>query len=1125
MPGQRVVLSSVRLRNFLSFQDGMISFVPGLNVVVGPNGSGKTSIFHALKFALGSNQREDRYPKWSDFIRRGATTAEAEVVVIVDDQPVSFLRRVDRDGVPRSYMNGRRVGANELKTRAAELGLDVDNTLVFMPQERINALREMNPVEICRLVEEAAGLSKFRERIAIQDQSIMESRSRLEAAIAESQIVEHELTGLRSKLDRLQKKRELQSIARQLEIERRWSEFDSLQFEIVSLREVIEKTQSGEKSLLEELEQLEEQRRLKISEASQLTREMADIQKEIGNIEARIHEETRRSAQNEEENRRLLRDIEQMEKALSEAEAKRSRLVDDHRRLLSKIKQITKDEEDCKRDIDAQEQELDRVEEEIEAFSRWIECRNKVAEPFAQLKAQLESKRNESRRLQEELRGLRVELESLESEWGRLWSELENVDEKDILTRISEIDRRLAVLEEDHIKESGKIADLGREIESLQVQLAEVTRRIPDYVREFGAMVAEHGLKSVVGPLILQLTREQQYIQAVETVLRDDLLFAFITTDSADLTLLERLREAKNAQLPLILVSLTTASPARSTLPESPGVIGWLWDLLDIDENLRDLLRRAFGDHVLVNDYRTASRIAQRHYLRTVTTDGHLIVPGDGVLISHPRLEPTGLLSTAPLQARLNTLQNELYAAKNRYNEISTESERLKTERQNALRILSELSKTRTSWVRREDIMRRIPVLQAQIEQLDDELRVLQENAKKMEQSLREIDLTQPTELSKLKGRRSAIKMQLNKLRYRLSEIQKSHNESELAEKRTQDEIRAIEQVARQIESRLTETRQRLAHTGDAIASILKTIEELKERQSARQRLYAEKRASLESVEQDSESILRKIQDMEHKLDESRQGLAQSYKKIEILEEELKSIRAELAGTERPAVVRALRIVHDELIRIHGKIDEYADVTESVAERENTLEEKMVSLRTKIDEISREIRAAESAQADIKRQYRYEIEKALNRVADEVNQVLSVIEFRAAVKFELTDCDGQYGVRFKTRIKSDEYSSISAGSGGERSLIALSLILALQRFNPAPVYALDEIDIFLDATNTEMMGRLFHECARTSQFILFTPARSTQLLKHADKSIGVASPGGRGPSVIVEAPVHMPTNV
>jgi structural maintenance of chromosome 2 len=63
-------------------------------------------------------------------------------------------------------------------------------------------------------------------------------------------------------------------------------------------------------------------------------------------------------------------------------------------------------------------------------------------------------------------------------------------------------------------------------------------------------------------------------------------------------------------------------------------------------------------------------------------------------------------------------------------------------------------------------------------------------------------------------------------------------------------------------------------------------------------------------------------------------------------------------------------------------------------------------------------------------------------------------------------------------------SSLTELSGGQRSLIALSLILALLQFNPAPMYILDEVDAALDLSHTQNIGKLLKTRFRTSQFIL-----------------------------------------
>jgi chromosome segregation protein len=244
----------------------------------------------------------------------------------------------------------------------------------------------------------------------------------------------------------------------------------------------------------------------------------------------------------------------------------------------------------------------------------------------------------------------------------------------------------------------------------------------------------------------------------------------------------------------------------------------------------------------------------------------------------------------------------------------------------------------------------------------------------------------------------------------------------------------------------------------------------------------------------------------------------QAKRQLGNLEYEHEELSEKLKDTKQPDKIREINIVREELLRIQAILDDYKDVNESVAQTENQLKDRLVKLTEKLTELNQELNEANKTLDDISKQYQDGMNETLGKVESEVNGILSTVEFAGQVRFNLTTIDDEYGVEFKTRIRGDEFSNLSAGSGGERSLVAIGLILALQRFNPAPVYALDEIDTFLDATNTEMVSRLLHDSSRRSQFILFTPAKSTHLLKHADKRIGVVSPGGVEPSVIIESP-------
>jgi chromosome segregation protein len=94
------------------------------------------------------------------------------------------------------------------------------------------------------------------------------------------------------------------------------------------------------------------------------------------------------------------------------------------------------------------------------------------------------------------------------------------------------------------------------------------------------------------------------------------------------------------------------------------------------------------------------------------------------------------------------------------------------------------------------------------------------------------------------------------------------------------------------------------------------------------------------------------------------------------------------------------------------------------------------------------------------------------------------------------------GMVIKAQPAGKTLLNIEARSGGEQSLIALSLLFSLQRYRPAPFYALDEVDTHLDPLNVEKVARMIKECSRDTQFIVVTLRE--QMIKAADRIIGIA---------------------
>ncbi|MHA1460979.1 MAG: AAA family ATPase, partial [Promethearchaeota archaeon] len=129
-----IFLRKVILENFLSFQRDEVDFsiqqnkdLPRFILIIGPNWSGKTSIFQAIKFALGSNERDERYKKWSDFIRNGQAHAMVELHIQYHGEIIKLRRTVIRGKSPffeiqlKDDPNFKKVHVNEIQKLISEL--------------------------------------------------------------------------------------------------------------------------------------------------------------------------------------------------------------------------------------------------------------------------------------------------------------------------------------------------------------------------------------------------------------------------------------------------------------------------------------------------------------------------------------------------------------------------------------------------------------------------------------------------------------------------------------------------------------------------------------------------------------------------------------------------------------------------------------------------------------------------------------------------------------------------------------------------------------------------------------------------------------------------------------------
>ncbi len=258
-----MLIQEVILENFMSYEYARVAFKPGVNVIVGSNGSGKSSLLLAISVALGQTYTE-RSRKLSDLIRWGKD--EARVTIILDNsklgekRPVSrynkdqiFLTRfMRRDGKYWFELENHAATKQDVERLLGKFGVDPDNMLIIMHQNMVEQFTVLSNIEKLRMVEAAVGLEPFRENVLQAQRKLTHILSQEESVSKLLESAEQTLNYWREQYDKYQEKKQLQTKRRFLERELVWAE--------VEKREGMVKEQKGKRQKrLETLTHIEEE--------------------------------------------------------------------------------------------------------------------------------------------------------------------------------------------------------------------------------------------------------------------------------------------------------------------------------------------------------------------------------------------------------------------------------------------------------------------------------------------------------------------------------------------------------------------------------------------------------------------------------------------------------------------------------------------------------------------------------------------------------------------------------------------------------------------------------------------------------------------------------------------------
>ena len=1148
-------LNSIKLSGFKSFAEPTNFMLPGQLVgVVGPNGCGKSNIMDAVRWVLGESKASElRGESMQDVIFNGTTTrkpasrSSVELVFSNEDHraggqwgqfaEIAVKRVLTRDGNSSYFINNQPVRRRDVQDVFLGTGLG-PRAYAIIGQGTISRIIESRPEELRLFLEEAAGVSKYKERRRETENRLSDTRENLTR-------VEDILRELNTNLEKLEKQAEVAARYNTLQAEgtlkqhqlwflkRRESEGDQgkLKAEVDQAVNALESRMADLRHVEAELETIRQAHYAAGDEVNQAQGKLYEASAEVGKLETEIRFVVEGRQRAEQRLVQLQEQTTQWQQRSEEATVELEQLVEQAASAEDQNMTLAAQVED-------QAMALPDLEEALrQAQQKANEQRGSVGQVQQQIQvlaAEQRSTEEQSRQLNQRRERLQTDRNALASpDEARLTQLQEQLAEAEAAAeeshaRLEDLQSQVPLLDEDRRHrqqvvndESARLADLSARIEALKA--------LQEKVRTDGKLkpwLSKHGMEGLEG-LWSRIHMESGWENALESALRERL-------GALEVSRLDMVRafasDAPPAKLSFFSAPSAATSPARSGLPAGCRALA---DLLRVnDAGLAALL----GDW-LQGCY-TAPNLDDAMAWRSQMQHGEVLyVPAGHAVTAHSvsfyaqDSEQAGLLARAQeienleKQVRAQTLIAEesrtaLVKAEAAYAEAS---QRLIGVRQEATTTQTRAHELQVETLRLSQLAEQTRARSQQIEgdmaEVDAQLEELQERRITAEARFEELDMQladSQERHAQLDDRVIEAERKLAECREQQRSLERQAQEAQFAQRslsaRQAELQRTIETATQQVQSIAAEAgraHDELARLSDAAAQgglqdalHIKTEREqaLGAKRSAYDDLTAKLRASDErrvAFERELEPLRQRITDLQLKEQASRLGLEQYSQLLTDAQADMEAVAKSIEDGE----VR-LYGLQGEIDRLHREINALGavnlaalDELASARERKTFLDSQMVDLTDAMTTLEDAIRKIDGETRELLGSTFHTVNQHFGRMFPELfggGQARLMMTGE-----EILDA----GVQVMAQPPGKKNQTIHLLSGGEKALTAIALVFAIFQLNPAPFCLLDEVDAPLDDANTERYAKLVASMGKETQFLFISHNKIA--MEMAEQLIGV----------------------
>lgn len=1163
-------LKRLELLGFKSFADTTV-FEFGndtLTGIVGPNGCGKSNVVDAIRWILGEQRPTSmRGKEMIDVIFKGCASRPsmgvAEGTIVLDNSAgtiethgaeISVTRRVFKSGEGEYQIDGSKVRLKDVKEMLFDTGLGSRGYSV-LEQGRIDAVLSANAVDRRRIFEEAAGISRYRQRkhetelrlarvqqdLARLDDVTGELRSRvrslkIQAGKAERYLEARvEWEGLKTRLV----KHQLHSFG--IEFETCLAEIEAIELSLGEKR--------GEREALEEsIATLEQERATVVDELHDVTEDVSRLEGDVRALDERRTQLLARVQSWEHIAGEEAQRVDELTAQLALRSEELAVLEQQKAALESEVVSVRTEAERRQAERQQWSQVYDefrqRSEQQNELLLKALNERTAAENTVRHLDEAQAPAAERTERVEARLREASEQLQSFEGEEERAALELSESQES--LTQAeaaqleaqSEVKRSAAHLEEREAESNRLELELTRRnshIESLldrereMADLGEGARAVLDAIE---AQEGPCSAAALSGLLADHLSIGTEYARALDAVLGDRSQALVLNDESNVHDIASWLTTKAGGQAALTVRGGQAMGPVRPlSIPIGleKGVVGTLRDQVRCEDDFARVADVLCDDVILVKDLETAFEIIRGEpRLRCVTPAGEL-VDGAG-LVAGERTLAQGAIGRRSSAAELQAEITELEERRTRVNaEIASAREarqgmqaRLDEAEATVERARERLAEAQgnlgTARARARDLGAQTEALQREHDGVVAEATQLVADLERARLRFKELDESYAREsgvLREMESRGGELESQRDELNQAegQSRVELTRIEEQIdgLESRVRDLRRGIESSTSEVQraQRLSEEADENAKTGSAeseqLAENSATIAEERERVSSKMAQLrartSEADQELDRVRREQDALTRSLEGRASelsnlRLDEQRIALARdevSRRAVEELELELDGLLESFEPEEELSSKEAIGALDKEVRDLKSKLDRMGPVnTEALSE---------------LEEVGGRLEFLDGQVGDLN-QSRKVLNETLKKIEEE-SERLFVITFdevrknfqrlfrqlfgggKADVKLAEGEPVLEAGVEISARPPGREMLPIGLLSGGQRTMTALALLFAVFEARPSPFCVLDEVDAALDDANIQRFLVMLDNFRKSTQFIVVTHNKGT----------------------------------